>query len=523
MTARDQAVAAAPRPLRDPVLAFVLAAALVACLPFTRYVSWLGDEGVLLNGATRMMSGEVLYRDVFAFLPPGGYLLTEAWMRIVGDSLVAARAFAIAVAVLTTCVVYLACVAEGAGRAAAACLALGWVATTQGDWTVVNHHAITTLLSMGAALTTVRVLRGRDQTRTAFLAGVLAGAAAMVTQSRGALAVAACLAALLAARRSRSELLALIAGTAAAPLLAVGWLLAHGAFGDAFRDIVVLTAQRYAPVQGVPFGYWADQQTWPLAALFPVVAVLVLARAAVEGRAFFGDARARAWLLFAVAAFVGCFPRPDTVHIGFNAPLALPLFAGCAGSLLARQRQFLRRAAVVALAAILLPSAVALAGQARAVAFRLHTYPSPRGPVVLGGGTNPPATAALIAEIHSLPGGDRLFFYPYQPMLIFLTARAQVGPFDILNPGYSLPEEYRKACEDAAARADHVVIDTKWASPAWLKRIFPTLVNASPPEKVAFESALRANFELVHVIGPYEFRTRRPGASRAACAGVTPG
>ena len=517
-TAPDGAVVAAARPLRDPMLAVVFAAALVACLPFMRYVYWFGDEGILLDGATRMISGEVLYRDVFAFLPPGGYLLLEGWMRVVGDSLLAVRAFAIAVVVLTACATYLACVAAGAGRTAAACLALGWVVTSQGNWTVVNHHAITTLLSMGAAFATVRVLGDSRPTRNAFVAGVLAGAAAMVTQSRGALTATACLLALLAARRPRGELIALIAGTAVVPLSAVAWLLAHGALGDAFQDIVVFTAQRYTSIQSVPFGHWADRQTWPLVALFPAIAVLVFVRLAVEARAFLGDPRTRAWLLFATAAFLGCFPRPDTTHIGFNAPLARLARAARLAIM-----SLLRRAAAVALAAVFLPSAVAFAGRARAVTFWLHPDPSPRGLVVLGGGTNPPAAAALIAEIRALPAGDRLFFYPYLPMLIFLTARAQTGPFDIFTPGYSLPEQYRKACEDAVARADHVVIDTTWSSPEWLKQVFPALANGSPPETVAFESALRANFALVHVFGPYEFRKREPNASGVACGGVTSG
>lgn len=114
----------------------------------------------------------------------------------------------------------------------------------------------------------------------------------------------------------------------------------------------------------------------------------------------------------------------------------------------------------VALIGVLLPSVLAFANLARGVTFGLYRYPTPRGQVVLGEGTNAPATGALIAEIRALPDGDRLFFYPYLPMLIFLTARAQTGPFDVFTPGYSLPEEYRKACAEAVARANHVVDNT---------------------------------------------------------------
>jgi hypothetical protein len=394
------------------------------------------------------------------------------------------------------------------------------VVTTQGDWTGVSHHAITTLFSMGAALATVQVFGSSRPARIAFVAGVCAGAAAMVTQSRGALIAAACLLALLFARRPRAELIALAAGSAVAPLAAVVWLLANGALGDAFESIVLLTAQRYAPIQSVPFGHWADLQSWPLVALFPATAMLVAVRLAVEGRGFLGDAHTRAWLLFAAAAFIGCYPRPDWVHIGVNAPLVLPLFAACIAALLERSRWLPGRATAAVLVAVLLPSALVFADLAHAVTTGLRSYPTPRGPAVLGLGTNPPASAALIAEIGSLPAGDRLFFYPYLPMLIFLTDRTQTGPFDVFTPGYSLPEEYRKACREAAARADHVVIDNTWSSPRFLKQVFPSLRDPSPPETMAFESALRANFALVHRFGPYEFRTRRAGTSASACEGI---
>jgi len=45
------------------------------CVPLIRYVWWLGDEGVLLHGAERMLRGEKIYIDFFQFLPPGGFMI----------------------------------------------------------------------------------------------------------------------------------------------------------------------------------------------------------------------------------------------------------------------------------------------------------------------------------------------------------------------------------------------------------------------------------------------------------------
>src|SRR5689334_14941812 len=46
------------------------------CLPFFRLVVFIVDEGVLLNGAERLLEGSKIYTDFFEFLPPGGFVLT---------------------------------------------------------------------------------------------------------------------------------------------------------------------------------------------------------------------------------------------------------------------------------------------------------------------------------------------------------------------------------------------------------------------------------------------------------------
>src|SRR5262245_39088662 len=72
-------------------LAVVSIIAAVLCVPFIRSVYWLGDEGLLLNGATRLLKGSRLYVDFFSGLPPGGYLLTAAWFDVVGTTMLSAR------------------------------------------------------------------------------------------------------------------------------------------------------------------------------------------------------------------------------------------------------------------------------------------------------------------------------------------------------------------------------------------------------------------------------------------------
>lgn len=51
-------------------LLFVGLTVVMLCLPFMHYVDSLGDEGVLLHGAERLLQGQTLYIDFFAILPP---------------------------------------------------------------------------------------------------------------------------------------------------------------------------------------------------------------------------------------------------------------------------------------------------------------------------------------------------------------------------------------------------------------------------------------------------------------------
>src|SRR3989442_3578622 len=92
----EKAVNLAPRVpehfSRDRQIAlFIFLSSLGYLLLFRRYTTLDPDEGIVLQGAQRILQGQVLYRDFFSFFTPGSYYLLALLFKIFGDSFLVAR------------------------------------------------------------------------------------------------------------------------------------------------------------------------------------------------------------------------------------------------------------------------------------------------------------------------------------------------------------------------------------------------------------------------------------------------
>src|SRR5262249_34926873 len=141
-----------PPLFRDFLFYSVALISLGACAPFFRYVGSVGDEGVLVYGAVRMWGGEVLYRDFFGILPPGGYLIVTAWMKLFGAGFAAVRVLAVIVIIAIAWLIYATVRLSANSRPLAAVLAITWVVLAPGTQTTINHHWLTTAVSMASGL-----------------------------------------------------------------------------------------------------------------------------------------------------------------------------------------------------------------------------------------------------------------------------------------------------------------------------------------------------------------------------------
>jgi hypothetical protein len=498
-------------------LVFVATMALACCLPFSHAVYWLGDEGILLRGGGEMLSGKKLYTDFFEFYPPGGLLITQGWLFVFGQSFAAARALAIASIVAGACFAYLACAVASESVLLPAALVAVWLVMSQGQWTMVDHHWFTTCFSMLAAWMSLASLRtDQARLRPSFMAGLASGAAAMVTPTRGALAILAAVGSLVDFRDRKTQMIACVAGCAVIPILCLAYIVLNGELSAGYNDIIRFPATDYSGIQGVNFGSGLVAKTLPLGLMYPLAPLLPLLVVFKDGLGLLKDRLFRACLLFAIAGFIGIYPRPDLVHISFTAPLALPLLAYC-GRRLTRNwnARFVYATGAVGLA-LCLPAALSYVDDARAT-WSAPTSQTPAGPISFIGDPDAPALFALIGKT---PSTDRFLFYPYMPLAAFIAQRPHVSRYDVFVPQYTPPSQYADACASAEARATWVVLDHTWMDPAHFASMFPAMRNPRPPEVAAFERAIDADFKLVETIGHYEIRKRADPSPLRPCSAM---
>jgi hypothetical protein len=79
------ALAQPEKPAKEPYLAAaVFLVSIVYLCPFRRSTTIETDEGIILQGAQRVMHRQVLYRDFFSCLTPGSVYLLTLILKVFG-------------------------------------------------------------------------------------------------------------------------------------------------------------------------------------------------------------------------------------------------------------------------------------------------------------------------------------------------------------------------------------------------------------------------------------------------------
>src|SRR5215470_17178103 len=73
------------------IVVFLFLASLGYLCLFRRYTTIEPDEGIVLQGAQRILHGQVLYRDFFSYFTPGSYYWLALLFKVFGSSFMVAR------------------------------------------------------------------------------------------------------------------------------------------------------------------------------------------------------------------------------------------------------------------------------------------------------------------------------------------------------------------------------------------------------------------------------------------------
>lgn len=422
------------------------------------YINLL-DEGIYLEGATRILAGQVPYRDFFVLTGPGNFLLTATLFQVLGVTLSTARLLSIAeLTAITVCLYFI--TARFTARPFSVVVSLAYLGLLASniDTLVVNHRLDS------AAFAAIAVTFALYDFPLA--AGVAVAIAAWSTPPMLILVIP--LAAFLRPHWRR-----FFTGIAAlsAPILA--WLTATGALFPMIHHLL-WSGANYAAANrstyGAITGGWAalfsDATSSELLVrsifigyclLLPAILPILVFTAALF-KSY--NSKEQIFLVAATAAMLlSSYPRPNITNLRYLLPLSFAL----AAILLYRFRYWKIPTGIISfLTAILL-----LYGATNITKGELIA--TPRGPVRF-----PQETASSIKTLlqHVRPG-DTLFVFPYDPITTFLTGAVNPTRYAFLQPGMMTSQDEAAALADLQARPPQWIVYSNIPPQAYL-RIWPT-------------------------------------------------
>ena len=462
---------------RPAVVVFCLVAGLLWWSVGDR-LTWVNDEGIYLDGAERVLRGQVPYRDFFVLTGPGTFWLQAAAFRLFGVSLASAHVLLVAdLALLAAGVFWL--LAHLAGRPAAAAITFLFVCfeTANAGQLIASHRWDSAAAALGAVMLAFRAMGGGGR-GSAAASGAMAALAAWITPSVVTIVMA--LAAWLAWRADmRPALRWYLEGAAVISAFFVAVLTAQGALLPMIQHML-WAAANYSSANRVPYGwiyggYGAIFQdagavetalrTWVLLgvampALLPPVAAVGWPwriRRVDDGRR-----RAAGFLLVCCAAFlVSTYPTWGVGHLTFVAAI----FYVTAGWLLVEILPAPARLGLFTLLAILgasfLWNSVSPANRGVRVTTRVGALRSHSD------------DAGRIRQLtEAVRPGDTLFVFPYNPIVYFLTGGSNPTFYSFLQPGMMTVQDEARALADLQARPPQWVYLAEMPPEAYL-RIWP--------------------------------------------------
>jgi 4-amino-4-deoxy-L-arabinose transferase-like glycosyltransferase len=476
---------------------------------FRRYTTMEPDEGIILQGAQRILHGQVLYRDFFSFFTPGSYYLLALLFKIFGNSILVARTALVFFGAIYSVVTYF-LARRVCSRASAAFAAIIVTLTTLPYRFLVLHNWDSTLW---ACLTVYCGLRLLESGRRgwAFATGSFASLTVLFEQSKGAGLILGLGTGFLAIKLLNRDAVTpdyqvrTAAIGMAWPLVAsFGYFAAQHSLSAMLADWIWPLAH-YSVANRVTYGYqgWSDATRhalfgsgfW-LARLFyaftfsPLMWIPVLPLGAVALMIYWslglrrGSAppRKRAYYILICAALSGLLlsvvlVRADIIHFMYLQPLFSLILAWAVdgrdvpGKWFRNARSFLIAYVALAFIAVSIP----LLMRATRAPYRIAT---PRGTVE----TSAKDTVLEYARSSVRPG-ETILVYPYLPLYYFLTDTFSPSAYDYFQPGMNTPQQADQILGDLKSKQVRVVLFES----SFAEKI-PTSWPNTPAGAIAYDS-----------------------------------
>ena len=471
------------------------------------------DEGLNLEGATRLLDGQRPYVDFFGHASPGAYLYQALVFRIAGRSIWSGRVLVLLYQSAQIALLFW-LVSRFASTKAAWCTTFIYTLIETADPVQLSAHhrwdsSTLSFLSIAMALAGIRKNEaGKDRGWVWWSIAGLIGIGAVLATPTAGLMLGATAIWLLCTKRI-TPAIALTSGAAAGLSALLIWMISNdlltaGRFGGYFGFFRFMAAN-YAEANSTYFGFvqggwfglfegagFADMLVrapivlcLSLPALAPLLAVALWSWwTARDGAApAFPLPKSTAWYLVAcqIAMILYPFPRADLQHLHYTAAFAYGLAAIWVAHNLPAKASGL-------IAMFFMFWSLAFLYQRAATNLNAKQFDTPIGPVMVCG-LHQPDVRLLLDNVHP---GDTLFVYPFMPTLTFLTQAKNPTAFTFIQPGMMKEPEANALLDDLKRTKPHWIVWFPWTRQDFV-RIFPGAKNL-PHDYPRIQSWVEANY-----------------------------
>ena len=452
---------------------------------FRRYTTMEPDEGIVLEGAQRVLRGEILYRDFFSFFTPGSYYFLAMIFRVFGNSFTVARIVLLVFGSCYSVLAYL--LARRVCSRSIAVLATALMAATTLPFRfLVLHNWDSTLWACLAVYCSVRSLESPNW-KWPLAVGSFTSLTFLFEQSKGAglglgLGVGLLIVALASPSKPRfstPQLSGFAFGLLWPFVLVLAYFAAHHAVGVMAADWV-WPLQHYSAANRVPYGYqnWSDETRNQLFGtgslfvrvvtiatmspcflipLFPLIAAGLGVHWTVSIFQRKSDGSKNEYYVVVCAALSGLLlsvilVRADIIHFVYLQPLFCLVFAWIfeAHDIPGWLPRNLRGAVVLCLVLAFSLFSIPLLIRATTVSNSLNTRK---------GLVNTPRKDAVIPYVQNhVTEGELMLVYPYLPLYQYLSATSGPSSFEYFQAGMNTSEQAQTMISQLASRRVRVVL-----------------------------------------------------------------